>query len=658
MSSSRTKTSENHPIRVDFIDQEKLGPPGRLGMTICPGVKDPGRWNRDLRTDLDRLKQHYATDTVVTLLEHEEFERYGVPDLLERAREVGLEVVHFPITDVSTPRRAQSDAYAALVERIVERLRDGKTIVIHCRGGLGRTGTVAASVLVTSGHTADEAIGIVRRVRSERAVETSEQEEYVRRFEKEWRSRNPTRSPGRSRASRREPPQIERYRGCLLGLAVGDALGTTLEFKSPGTFRPVEDMVGGGPFNLRAGEWTDDTSLALCLAESLIERRGFDPADQLERYVRWYREGHMSTTGECFDIGNATREALERFERTGEPYAGSRDPNRAGNGSIMRLAPVPLFYARGPVRTYPSKPVEAIERSGESSLTTHGEKRAVDACRYLGALIAGAVNGVEKDHLLSERFSPAGSGYWEKWPLTEEVDEVAAGSFKRKEPPEIEGSGYVVRSLEAALWAFYSSDSFQEGALIAVNLGDDADTTGAVYGQLAGAYYGERAIPDPWRTRLAHRLLIEYFAERLYHLGETVDWDRLLAYLPTFEREDFEFAREVTSSGYAIIRPETGSRTEIPYYDWSPEVHEFHDVLYSVGVIMPFFDWASWHEEAKRFIDDPKALQEADELTLRRLLTDHARAERFSEGHFVEMLESGHITAILRRAKELREVRS
>jgi ADP-ribosyl-[dinitrogen reductase] hydrolase len=522
MSSRRTRTSESHPIRVDFVDQETLGLHGQLGMTICPGVKDPGRWDRDLGTDLDQLRQRHHADVLVTLLKREEFERYGVPDLLERAGEVALEVIHFPITDVSTPPKAQSEEYATFVQRIVGHLRDGKVVVIHCRGGLSRTGTVAASVLVALGHTADEAIGIVRRTRGRRAVETREQEEYVRRFADECRARS---TPGKKNVRRVEPTQIERYRGCLLGLAIGDAVGTTLEFKPPGTFRPIEDMVGGGPFGLEAGQWTDDTSMALCLAESLIERRGFDPADQLERYVRWYREGHMSSMGVCFDIGNATRQALERFEKTGEPYSGSRDPKRAGNGSIMRLAPVPLFYARALTYLYDDLgPVEAIERSGESSRTTHGAQNAVDACRYLGALIAGAVNGFEKEQLLSERFSPVGSEYWEKKPLAEEVDEVAAGSFKHKRPPEIKGSGYVVRSLEAALWAFHNSDSFEEGTLLAVNLGDDADTTGAVYGQLAGAYYGERAIPEPWRLKLAHRLLIEYFAERLFRLGETLDW--------------------------------------------------------------------------------------------------------------------------------------
>ncbi len=306
---------------------------------------------------------------------------------------------------------------------------------------------------------------------------------------------------------------LERYRGCLLGLAVGDALGVPLEFQRPGTFEPIQDMVGGGPFHLAPGEWTDDTAMALCLAESLIERRGFDPVDQLERYLQWYREGHLSSRGYCFDIGNTVRSALHRFERTRAPYCGPTDPRTAGNGSLMRLAPVPLFYAR--------RPEEAIEKSAESSRTTHGAPAAVDACRYLGALIVGAVHGAAKEELLSERYSPV-PGYWERHPLVPEVDEVAAGSFKRRQPPEIQASGYVVKTLEAALWAFYRSDSFREGCLLAVNLGDDADTVGAVYGQLAGAFYGERGVPPSWLARLVHRELIVSFAERLFALSRTL----------------------------------------------------------------------------------------------------------------------------------------
>ncbi len=303
---------------------------------------------------------------------------------------------------------------------------------------------------------------------------------------------------------------LERYTGSLLGLASGDAVGTAVEFKRPGSFKPIDDMVGGGQFRLRPGEWTDDTSMALCLAESLIERKGFDPLDQLARYVRWWRSGYLSSNGRCFDIGSTVAEALARFERTNEPYCGGTGIWRAGNGSIMRLAPVPLFFA--------AQPFEAIERSGDSSRTTHAADACVDACRYLGSLIVGAVTGASKVELLSDRYSPV-TDFWTHRPLVEEIDKIACGSYKYRNPPEIAGKGYVVKSLEAALWAFYNSQTFEQGCLLAANLGDDADTTAAVYGQLAGAYYGESAIPQTWLSKLAQRDRITSYAQKLYELS-------------------------------------------------------------------------------------------------------------------------------------------
>lgn len=296
----------------------------------------------------------------------------------------------------------------------------------------------------------------------------------------------------------------------MLGLAVGDALGTTLEFKHLGSFKPVRDMIGSGPFNLKAGEWTDDTSMALCLAASMISKRGFDPADQLERYHRWYREGYMSCNGKCFDIGNTVRSALLNFERTREPYCGPTSAYTAGNGSIMRLAPVPLFYARDPQK--------AIEMAGESSRTTHQAVAAIEACKYLAALTIGAISGVSKRKILSKSYSPV-PRYWARHSLKSGVKAVADGSFKRRNPPDIKGSGFVVESLEAALWAFYNSNTFEEGCLKAVNLGDDADTTGAVYGQLAGAFYGEKGIPARWLSKLIWRDKIRDVAGELFALS-------------------------------------------------------------------------------------------------------------------------------------------
>lgn len=298
----------------------------------------------------------------------------------------------------------------------------------------------------------------------------------------------------------------ERYQGCLLGLAAGDALGTTVEFKSPGSFTPLTDMVGDGPFGLEPGEWTDDTSMALCLAESLVTCGRFDARDQMDRYVRWRKEGHLSSNGTCFDIGNTVSGALSQYIKTGDPFAGSTDPDSAGNGSLMRLAPIPLFFA--------SDPEKAVRMCAESSRTTHGALTCLDACRYFGGLLVGAINGIPKEELLSDLHAPV-DGLWEKAPLCPEVHEIARGSFKTREPPKIVGSGYVVKSLEAALWAFHKASTFEEGCLLAVNLGDDADTTGAIYGQIAGAHYGVSGIPVPWLERIAHAELIDRFAGEL-----------------------------------------------------------------------------------------------------------------------------------------------
>lgn len=295
----------------------------------------------------------------------------------------------------------------------------------------------------------------------------------------------------------------DNVRGALIGLATGDAVGTTLEFQPPGSFTPITDMVEGGPFGLALGEWTDDTSMALCLAESLIECRGFDAHDQMTRYVRWMDDGYYSVKGQCFDIGGNTSFALHNFKATGDPFAG--DADSAGNGSLMRLAPVPMYFRRDPA--------QAIEMAGESSRTTHPAPQAVDACRYFAGLLVGAMQGVAKEMLLSPFYHQAGQ--WQPAGMHPEVAEIAGGSFARKQPPAIRGRGYVVPALEAALWAFANSTSFAEGCLLAANLGDDADTTAAIYGQLAGAYYGESGIPAAWREKLAMRERISELADGL-----------------------------------------------------------------------------------------------------------------------------------------------
>ncbi len=281
--------------------------------------------------------------------------------------------------------------------------------------------------------------------------------------------------------------------GALVGLAVGDALGAPVEFLRPGSFPPVTGYRTGGVLNLPLGCWTDDTALALCLTESLIACGGMDQVDQLRQYVRYWREGYQAPTGVCLDIGTTTRRALEAFLRTGAPIAAPVPGLTPGNGSLMRLAPIPIFWAMDPVR--------AVDAAAQMSRTTHAAPESIDACRYLAALLASAIHGADREALVAPQFSPA-PGFWDSAPLCPAIAAVAEGSYLSRDPPEVRAGGGAVACLEAALWAFSRGRSFEEVVLAAVNLGEDADTAGAVAGQLAGACYGHSGIPAAWREGL------------------------------------------------------------------------------------------------------------------------------------------------------------
>ena len=294
--------------------------------------------------------------------------------------------------------------------------------------------------------------------------------------------------------------------GALIGLAIGDAMGASVEFKSPGSFEPVTGYRSGGPFNLPAGYWTDDTSLALCSASSLIECNGFNPHDHLERFRRWYREGYLSSTDTCFDIGNQTRKAIQQFEQTGNPYVGSESYGSAGNGALMRLAPLIVAYRRSPK--------QAMALAERHALLTHSDPRCIDANRGYTWFMLRALETQDKSWVLNPR---SVMGSLKK--AHPEVADVLKGSYRQNQPPEIKGSGYVVKSLEAALWAFWHSTTFEEGLLMAVNLGDDADTTGAIYGQLAGSFYGYEGIPEKWIAELHQSDMIIHMAMGLSRLS-------------------------------------------------------------------------------------------------------------------------------------------
>ncbi|MDF2601739.1 MAG: hypothetical protein K0Q54_4562 [Methylobacterium brachiatum] len=295
-------------------------------------------------------------------------------------------------------------------------------------------------------------------------------------------------------------PSIEdRARGAFLGLAVGDALGATLEFE-PRDMHPLHtEMLGGGPFNLKPGQWTDDTSMALALAESLIAHPDFDPTDLMRRFVAWAEDGTYSCTGTCFDIGLTTRQALSRFMRTGDPFAGSTAPDTAGNGSLMRVAPVALRALDDEAR--------AVQIARDQSRTTHAAAQAVEACDLFVRILREAIQGAGKDALRSR-----------PWDGTARVRDIAAGTWRGKARSQIKSSGYVIDTLEAALWCTDQAASFEEALVLAVNLAGDADTVGAVTGQIAGAVFGASAIPQRWLGPLAWREQLETLATQLVRL--------------------------------------------------------------------------------------------------------------------------------------------
>ena len=267
-------------------------------------------------------------------------------------------------------------------------------------------------------------------------------------------------------------------------------------------FPRVTGFRAGGPHQLEPGEWTDDTSMALALGHSIVEA-GWDLNDQARRYLSWWQDGVYSVTGECFDIGGTTAASLRKFRQTGDAWTcADPSPHASGNGSIMRLAPVPIAF----VELFPDRLVVLAQRLVESSRTTHASPQCLSACAYLGVVLCGLMNGLGREEVLDAAWEPA-LRLRELVPLPAEIVDVARGGFRSKRPPEIKGSGYVVRSLEAALWALHDAADFREAVLRAVNLGDDADTTAPSAASLPApgsaslAYPPNGGWPWPLRTR-------------------------------------------------------------------------------------------------------------------------------------------------------------
>lgn len=275
--------------------------------------------------------------------------------------------------------------------------------------------------------------------------------------------------------------------GAVYGLAVGDALGAPVEFSRRGSYPWVKDYASGGPFNLKAGEWTDDTSCALAMAYALIK-----PGNQVGNIIKelraWYEHGKYSVNGRCFDIGGTTRAAL---------YDGpQKSEHSCGNGSIMRLSPAVLVYL--------GLGYSAIEAGcGLTSMSTHAHQRCYDACRLLGGIIARFINGYSKERVIGAFVGREDF----------EDPEIAALADLRwlsdADYARLSGSGYVVATLRSAIYCALKAETFEEALQLAVNLGEDTDTVGAVTGQIAGARWGYSGIPSRWITGLARKDMID-----------------------------------------------------------------------------------------------------------------------------------------------------
>jgi ADP-ribosyl-[dinitrogen reductase] hydrolase len=473
-------------LRIAAIPAGNAG--GSWGVTIAPGKKQldalSGNHYRDLDEDLDAVAAWDAA-AVLTLVTPDELRDLRIPDLGRGVRSRFMEWHHLPVVDFGTPDDTFLAAWPELSLSLRALVGRGHRVLVHCKGGLGRAGMVVSRLLAEDGMDPGDAVTLVRSLRPG-AVETGPQEAWVG-------------GPGTvldGVASRDGDALRNRAVGALVGLAVGDAVGTTLEFKPKPAQAVLDDMVGGGPFRLRPGQWTDDTAMAIALGESLLAHPGLDPADLMNRFVNWRDHGVYSCTGECFDIGIATSQALGRYVDDGNPIAGSEAPDTAGNGGIMRLAPVAVRHWRDRA--------ELARVADLQSRTTHGAAEARTYAVLLAGILADAIAGEGIDAVLAG------------------PDAARVRGFRRGQGrDEVEGTGYVVACLHAALWAVSSTTDFRSAVLAAANLGRDADTTAAVAGQIAGALYGIDGIPEEWLAKLAWRERIEALGDGLFR--ESVD---------------------------------------------------------------------------------------------------------------------------------------
>lgn len=309
----------------------------------------------------------------------------------------------------------------------------------------------------------------------------------------------------------------ERMTGALWGALIGDALGVPVEFLSRKEIsrNPVADMREYGTHRQPKGTWSDDSSMLLCTTESLAARGGLDTTDLGQRFVRWKRNAHWTPHGEVFDIGITTSRALTHIElEVPAEMAGGADVNSNGNGSLMRILPVALWFQHAPSD-------EIAKQAARVSSITHRHSRSQMACALYCLLVRQLLNGANRTEALKNAMKEFARIYSNS-PSHNELTHfrpLESPDFGQTPEAQIESSGYVIDTLLASTWCLLNSENYEQCVLKAVNLGNDTDTTGTVAGGLAGAYYGMTAIPYLWGQQLARHddveALFESFLTRM-----------------------------------------------------------------------------------------------------------------------------------------------
>lgn len=437
----------------------------------------------------------------------------------------------------------------------------------------------------------------------------------------------------------------------IMGLAVGDALGVPVEFIKREELKknPVINMRGYGTHAQSPGTWSDDTSLALCLMDSLTE--GLDYHDIMKKSLEWCHKGAYTPCGEVFDVGNTTRRALDSFAKGTPPLdCGGSSERDNGNGSLMRILPL-VFYIEANYGVDFKKQDEIINIIHNVSSLTHAHKRSQVACGIYILIASNLLTSQNIESAVSSGVYKAKQYYDRNVNYAEEITpfkRLMDKNFADLPEDSIKSSGYVVATLEAAVWCLLNTSSYGECVLKAVNLGEDADTTGAVAGGLAGLYYGYEDIPGEWLDSLVQRNYIEKMCNHYYLSLCQIGVKKLCEYIPFFEAATsenvchWEGGEKIGENEYHI---------SFPVYDST--LRNFIGDFYSTNLV--YFNYLNLIEQRglNNNSEMIEAIATADLELLKALLTGFIRQERFGDGLWEFAVEQKIFLKILKSFEEL-----